>query len=235
MTSREFLHDAPNYKATGHPVTPYLRAQQEWDDRIGAIVVQARNWRLGCILSSAASILLSAFVLVQANQNRVIPIVVGVDKERGEPIVVAKVPELAYEPELQEIKFFISQFITLVRSVPSDQVLIKQNWLRAYLFLRQNAANLLNDMTNKDEGSPLKKIGEQTVIVQLVSVVQVAGSLSYQARWEETVYGQHGAMVDHYVMNGVFTIETEPPKTEAVLNQNPLGMYIKSFQWNREL
>lgn len=235
MTSREYLQDALNYKPATHTVTPYMRAQQEWDDRFGNTVVQARNWRFACILSTAGVLLLSAFVLVQANQNRVIPFIVGVDKDRGEPVIVAKAPDVAYEPGAQEIKYFLAQFITLVRSVPADAVLIKQNWLRAYLFMRQDAANLLNDMTNKDESSPLKKIGEQTVIIQPVSVVQVAGSLSYQARWEETVYGQHGALVERYVMNGIFTIETDRPRTEAVLNQNPLGMYIKSFQWNREL
>ena len=233
--NKEFLFDAPNYKPDSHLTTPYMRAQQEWDDRIGSTVVQAKNWRLAFFFSALLSTILAAAVLVGLKQNKLIPVVVGVDKERGEPQIVAKVHEGTYQPDIQEIRFFISQFIGFVRSVPADPVLIKQNWLKAYLYLRQNAANVLNDITNKDPSSPLKKIGEETAIVQVVSVVQVANAGSYQARWEETIYNQHGTPTDHYVMNGVLTIDIEPPVTEKVLNQNPLGIYIKSFQWSREL
>jgi len=42
----------PFKRAGGHygrspaPETPYQRAAQAWDDRIGSARVQARNWRL---------------------------------------------------------------------------------------------------------------------------------------------------------------------------------------------
>lgn len=52
-------------------------------------------------------------------------------------------------------------------------MLIKQNWLKAYKFMRAEASNQLNDKTNKDEDSPLKKIGEKTVIVQPITVVRL--------------------------------------------------------------
>jgi type IV secretion system protein TrbF len=233
--TKEFLSEPTSYKPDRHPVTPFMRAQQEWDDRIGSTVVQTKNWRLAFFFSAALTLILSAGLIQQSARNKVIPVFVGVDKERGEPVFLGKAAELPYEPNLQEIKYFISHFVSLVRSVPSDPVLIKQNWLKAYAFLRHDAANILNDITNKDKDSPLKKIGDLTVIVQPVSVVQVAGSSSYQARWEETVYNRHGAPVEKYVMNGVFTIELETPTDEKSLSQNPLGLFITHFQWNREL
>lgn len=233
--SREFHSEPISMKPSQPPVTPYLRAQQEWDDRIGATVVRAKNWRLAFIISSVTTLTLSLAVIQQTAQSRVIPIIVGLDKERGEPVVIGRVTEGSYQPSILEIKFFITHFINLVRNVPSDPVLIRQSWLKAYLFLRREAANQLNDITNKDEGSPLKRIGDQTVTIQPVSVVQVAGSNSYQARWQETVYDDHGNQTERYVMNGVFTIELEPPRDERVLNENPLGLYIRSFQWNREI
>lgn len=233
--SKEFLAAPTNFKPEGHPVTPYMRAQQEWDNRIGATVVQAKNWRLAFFCSSLVCFALTGGMIAQSLQRKVIPVIVGIDTERGEPKVIGRVSEDGYQPKIQEVKYFISQFIGFVRSVPSDPVLIKQNWLKSYAFLRHDAANLLNDLTNKDENSPLKRIGQQTVIIKPISVVQVAGTNSYQARWEETIYDNNGLAKERYVMNGVFTVEMSPPTDEAALTQNPLGLFIENFQWSREL
>lgn len=233
--TREFLSAPMNYKPESPLETPYLRAREEWDKRIGSNVARAKNWRLACFASLTASLILSFSIVILANKHQVIPVLVGIDRERGEPVVFGPVQEFSYKPQLQEIKYFLSHFVTLVRSVPSDPVLIKQNWIKAYAFLRSDAANILNDITNSDKNSPLKKIGEQTVIVQLLTVTQVAGSDSYQARWEESIYNDHGNPIDKYVMNGVFSIELAAPTDEAALYQNPLGVYITNFQWNKEL
>jgi type IV secretion system protein TrbF len=233
--SNEFLSDPPSYKTPNHPETPYLNAKAEWDSRIGSVVVQAKNWRLACFGALGAALFATAPIAILASKNQVVPVIVGIDKERGETVVIGKAAEQIYQPGLQEVKYFISHFVTLVRSVPQDPVLIKQNWLKAYAFLRREAANLLNDMTNKDPNSPLKKIGEQSVIVQPLSVVQVAGGNSFQVRWEETLYSSHGNPIVHYTMTGIFTIELEAPRDEKTLNQNPLGLYITDFQWNKEL
>ena len=122
-----------------------------------------------------------------------------------------------------------------MRAVPSDPVLIKRNWLNAYQFLRPKAANALNEIANQDPKSPLKRIGEETLTLQPLSVTQVAGGSSYQVRWEETAYNSHGVVIERYIMNGVFTIEVNLPDDEKVLAVNPLGVFITNFQWNREL
>jgi len=41
-----FKRPSVRYGTTPEPVTPYQRAAQAWDDRIGSARVQARNWRL---------------------------------------------------------------------------------------------------------------------------------------------------------------------------------------------
>lgn len=233
--SKEFLSEPPNYRLNESIDTPFYRAKQEWDARIGQTVVQAKNWRLAAICSSLVALILSSTLVLLIQKNEIIPVVVGIDKERGEAKVIGRVSDIHYMPELPEIRFFITHFITLIRGVPSDPVLIKQNWLKAYYFLRREAANMLNQITNSDEQSPLKRIGKTTVVVRPISVVQVAGSDSYQARWEETLYDQHGTIVEKFTMNGVFTVEFAPPSKEETLAVNPLGLYIRSFQWNREL
>ena len=50
-----FKRPSVHYGRTPEPVTPYQKAAQVWDERIGSARVQARNWRLmafGCLLLS---------------------------------------------------------------------------------------------------------------------------------------------------------------------------------------
>ena len=231
----DLLSPPKSYKPIEPLETPFYRAKQEWDERIGSSVVQARNWRLAFFCSAVLSVLLASGLILEAKRRQVIPIVVGVDKDRGEPVVIGRVGDDFYKPRIQEIKYFLSQFVVGVRGVPSDPVLIKQTWLKAYKFLRPSAANMLNDLTNNDPNSPLKKIGDETVTVKPISVVQVSDTNSYQARWEETIYSKQGSVKERCLMTGIFTLELDPPQTEDILQVNPLGLYITNFQWNKEL
>jgi type IV secretion system protein VirB5 len=52
-----FKRPSVHYGRTPAPVTPYQKAAQVWDDRIGSARVQARNWRL----MAFGSLILSAF------------------------------------------------------------------------------------------------------------------------------------------------------------------------------
>ena len=74
-----FKRAVQRYGRTPEPETPYQRAGQLWDERIGSARVQARNWRLmafGGLLLSAG---LSSGLLWQSMQSRVVPYVVEVD------------------------------------------------------------------------------------------------------------------------------------------------------------
>ena len=41
-----FKRPSVHYGRTSAPVTPYQKAAQVWDERIGSARVQAKNWRL---------------------------------------------------------------------------------------------------------------------------------------------------------------------------------------------
>jgi len=233
--SKEFSQPPESRKPSRPVETPYLRAGREWDERIGSARVQAKNWRMAFVMSGALSALLMVGNLFQLTQQKLIPVVVTLNQETGRPHVLGKVTNAHYEPQAQEVKYFLTQFIQKVRAVPDDSVLIKKNWLEAYSFLRRGAATALNQITNSDMESPLKKIGQQTVTFNIISVVAVSGTDSYQARWKEKVFDRNGALLQEYIMTGIFTLEFETPTDERTIYVNPLGIFIKSFQWNKEL
>ena len=230
-----FLKPPVSMKPSTVPETPFMRAKQEWDHRMGATVVQAKNWRLAFFSLALLTLVLSLSLLAQVRQAKVIPVLVGIERERGEPVVLGAAAEKQYQLGALEIKYFLSQFIRYVRSIPLDPVVVKQNWLKAYAYLRRDAAGLLNEMTNSEAQSPLKQIGKVVVSVQPLSVVQVPETNSYQLRWRETAYSSSGQKLDEYTMLGTFLIEIDPPQDEKTLQENPLGIFIRSFQWNREL
>lgn len=75
-----FRRAVQRYGRTPEPETPYQRAGQLWDERIGSSRVQARNWRLmafGCLALATG---LSGALAWQSAQSRVTPYVVEVDR-----------------------------------------------------------------------------------------------------------------------------------------------------------
>src|SRR3981189_321247 len=75
-----FKRPSVHYGRTPEPVTPYQKAAQVWDERIGSARVQARNWRLmafGCLLLSGG---LAASLVWQSTQGTTTPWVVEVDR-----------------------------------------------------------------------------------------------------------------------------------------------------------
>ncbi len=233
--SKEMLATPQSNKVECFPETPFLRAKEEWDNRIGSSVVQAKNWRLVAIILSISFLMLSTGSIYLGSLKKEVPIIVTLDLSSGQTNVLGFAKSIKYEPRIQEIKYFLSSFINKVRAVPIDPVIIKQNWNDAYVFLKREAAIKLNNQVNTDKNNPLNNIGTETVIVEPISVNQVANSSSYQARWSETRYNKNGGLIDSYTMSGVFSLEIETPDSEAVIRVNPLGIFITNFSWSREL
>lgn len=223
------------YAPEGIPESPFLRARQMWDERLGATVYQARNWRLVAIISAVTSVMLIGVVLTLVNQARLIPMIVTVDKVSGETNILGTVTENRFQPHEPEVRHFLSQWIQRVRSLPLDPVVVKQNWLQAYKFMDGPSARKLNTLVQSDDENAFHKVGEETITVEPISMITLEGGQSFQARWRERVWDKSGSLKDMYTMVAVISVEIIPPKDEEVLLVNPLGIIITSFQWSKEL
>ncbi|WBO24335.1 conjugal transfer protein TrbF [Sphingomonas abietis] len=224
-----FKRSLQRYGQTPEPETPYSRAGQLWDERIGSARVQARNWRLmafGCLAISGG---LAVGNVWQSLQSRVTPYVVEVDK-LGEARGVA--PALQnYQPSDGEIAWYLGRFITDIRSVSTDPVLVKRNWLEAYDFATERAGLFLNDYARST--NPFAAIGEHSVSVQITSVVR-ASDTSFQVKWTESAYDR-GSLAGTTHWTAILTLTVRPPKTADALRRNPLGIFVNAIDWSREL
>ena len=223
-----FKRAAQRYGRAPEPETPYQRAGQLWDERIGSARVQARNWRLmafgGLFLSSA----LAGGLIWQSLQSRVVPYVVEVDR-LGEAQSIAPAGAV-YNPTDPQIAWHLGKFIANIRSVSLDPVLLRENWLSAYDFATDRAGLFLGEYARA--ANPFADVGHKTVAVQITSVVR-ASDTSFQVKWIESIY-ERGSLSGTAHWTAILTIRTQPPKTAETLRKNPLGIYVDAIAWSRE-
>jgi len=224
-----FKRAVQRYGRTPEPETPFQRAGQLWDERIGSARVQARNWRLMAFGSLLLSGGLSGGLLWQSLQSRVTPYVVEVDR-LGEPRAVAEA-ENGYRPTDPQIAWHLARFIEHVRGVSLDPVLMRQDWLAAYDFATKRGSQFLGDYARSAD--PFARIGERTVSVQVTSVVR-ASDKSFQVKWTETVF-ERGSRAGASQWTAILTVVTRTPTNAETLRKNPLGVYVDAVDWSREL
>jgi type IV secretion system protein VirB5 len=225
----KFRRAVQRYGRTPEPVTPYQKAAQVWDERIGSARVQARNWRLMALGGLALSAALSGGLLWQSMQSRVVPYVVAVDR-LGEAQAVAPA-DRDYQPTDPQIAWFLGKFISNVRSISLDPVLMRQNWLSAYDFATQRGARFLNDYARS--ANPFGDVGTRTVSVQVTSIVR-ASDRSFQVKWTESEYDR-GSLAGTSHWTAILTIVRRPPASAEVLRRNPLGLYVDAIDWSQEV
>ena len=224
-----FRRSTVRYGATPEPQTPYQRAGQAWDERIGSARVQARNWRFACFGALGLSTLLASGIIWQASRGTITPWVVQVDK-LGEAQAVAPA-DAAYRPSDPQIAFHLARFIENVRGIPADPVVLRQNWLRGYDFTTARGALALNDYARNND--PFAEVGKQQVAVDVSSVIR-ASKDSFRIAWTERRY-QDGSLAATERWSAIVTVAIQSPRTPDALRKNPLGVFVTALNWSKEL
>jgi type IV secretion system protein TrbF len=225
----QFRRSVQRYGRTPEPETPFSRAGQLWDERIGSARAQARNWRLmafGCLGLSCA---MSVGLVWQAAQSRVTPYVVEVDR-LGEARAVSPA-EAGYQPTDPQIAWHLAHFITDIRTVSLDPVLMRRSWLEAYDLVTRRGAQAIGDYARA--ANPFADLGDRTVSVEVTSVVR-ASDRSFQVKWTETAFSR-GVVAGTSHWTAILTIVRRAPANADVLRKNPLGIYVDAIDWSREL
>ncbi|WP_425069592.1 conjugal transfer protein TrbF [Reyranella sp.] len=224
-----FKRSSVRYGHTPVPETPYQKAAQVWDDRIGSARVQARNWRLmafGCLGLAAG---LAGGLVWQATRGTITPWVVQIDR-LGQAQAIAPA-DPSYQPTDPQIAFHLARFIEDVRGLPSDAVVLRQGWLRAYDFTTDRGATALNDYARRAD--PFAKLGKMQISVEVSSVIR-ASPESFRVAWTERRY-ESGQLAATERWTAILTIVIETPRDADRLRKNPLGVFVNAISWSKEL
>lgn len=205
--------------------TPYQRAGQLWDDRMGLSLAHARNWRRMALANLGLAAFLGVGWWGQAERAVVKPFVVEVS-DWGETQRITAIGG-RYEPTEAQIGHALATFIREVRSKSIDPIVIRQNWLRAYDLLSPRAAAFLNAWAQSHD--PFAEVGREAVNVEILNVVK-RSERTFDLQWRETRF-VNGQQAGTERWRALITTGVQPPRTEAELMRNPLGLKIEDISW----
>jgi len=224
-----FKRSSIRYGRTPEPETPYQRAAQAWDDRIGSARVQAKNWRLMAFGSLFLSAGLAGALVWQSTSGSIVPWVVQVDR-LGAAQAVAPA-DADYRPTDPQIAWHLARFVEQTRSVPADPIVLRQSWLRAYDYTTDRGALALNDYARTND--PFALVGEEQRTIEVSSVIRASPD-SFRVAWVERRYVD-GALSATERWTAILTIAIQTPRDPETLKKNPLGVYVTALNWSKEL
>ena len=75
-----FRRSSVRYGTTPEPDTPYQKAAQVWDERLGSARVQAMNWRIAALAMIGLALLLCMTLAITVGRSGITPYVLEVDR-----------------------------------------------------------------------------------------------------------------------------------------------------------
>ncbi len=210
----------------------YTAARHEWDERYGSLITRAKNWRAMAFVLGGVCLLLVLGMILQASRSRVVPFVVAVD---GLGRIVGEGPaEQAVPVDPRVIQAILIEWLEDARSVTSDSYAERHMIDRVYTGIGTGSAaqTFMNDFYKSD--SPFERGQSQTVSVNVHSITAISPH-SYEITWAETTRDHTGVVAAKQEWKGVITVVISPPKDEATIRTNPLGVYVTELNWNKVL
>ena len=211
---------------------PYLDARREWNERYGSYINQAKNWRLTALISMLISLVAVGGVVYIGAQNKLVPYVVQVDK-LGTAVATSRA-DVARRPDDRVIQAQLASFIEASRSIYTDAAAQNKQIKVVYSMLRPKGASYNKMNSYYQKNNPFQRAATETVSVELKSVLPMTAN-TWQIEWVETKTDREGMTIGTANMQAILTIGLNPPKDEATIMMNPMGVYVDDFSWSAKL
>jgi len=231
LTSRTLmppLMDEPE----GPSFNPYLNARREWNERYGSYIKAARQWKFTAWGALGLSLVLAIGLAVSASQNKLVPYVVAVDK-LGSAVAVKRA-DVPSRPDERVIKAQLARWILNMRSVYVDMAAARQSVYEAYAMINRRGPAYATANEYFKKNAPLLRAQSETVTVEIVSVLPITEN-TWRVEWQEDTRRRDGVSFGTQQWQAAITTQITPPRDEATLLANPVGLYVESFNWSPRL
>ena len=171
-------------------------------------------------------VLVVGFVVL-ASQHKVVPWIVEVD-DLGQAHTIGQL--IAAAPPERVVQVTLIRWIHDMRSVPRDLHMLNIGHKRAAAHVAGTAAETFSiEMQGENDAIlALYKVGGSRYVSAITHVLPLPDAEStYRVSWQETVTGRGGESREAY--EGHFHMQTLPPRGDATLIDNPMGIYVTSF------
>ena len=220
------------WKPDGPLATPYRRARQEWDARIGSAVVQGKNWRLATFVSLGITTVALGGMIYLGRLPKAVPHIIEVDR-LGAVIYRGPVGETDYVPSDAVVTYHLRRFVADTREISSDLAVLKRNWLDAYTLVTPRGGNMLSAFVQNPANDPFRRAQDERVTVEFLSAVRVSGD-TWQVDWRESDWDKNGSPSGPPVVwRAMLRTLLQAPKNAEAMSHNPLGLYIDELHWDK--
>jgi type IV secretion system protein VirB5 len=195
-------------------------------------VKAAAAWRIVGITGMALAVIATSYALYQSTQVKLVPYIIEVDKLGS--AVTAGFPQQIEYADARVVRATLASFVSSFRSVSPDTAVQKQYIDRTYAMLRtaDPATEKINSWFR--ENSPFVKARTATVSIEVSNVVALSNQ-SYQIDWAEIERDRRGKELATRRFRGVATVVLTPPQDEQTIRLNPIGLYLRDFDWTAQL
>ena len=212
--------------------SPYLAARQEWTERYGSYVHAARAWRIVGILGLSMAVIGFTYAMYLSTQVKLVPYIVEVDKLGTS--VTAGFPQQIEYADARVVRAALASFVVSLKSVTPDAVVQKQYIDRTYALLRTSDPSTQKINAWFRGNSPFEKAKTSTVAIEVNNVVALSNQ-TYQIDWTEYERDRKGKEAGTRRFRGIATVALTAPQDEAIIRLNPIGLYVKDFDWTAQL
>lgn len=231
-------HDGKNSASRGSvPENPYLAARRTWNAQSAENAASRQMFQILGILSLLIALASVGGIIHIGSQSKFVPYVVEVDKH-SQPMAVAPADRAA--PVDQRIVLAaVAAWVSDIRLVTPDIALQRKAIFRLYSMLSPNdpATTKANQWLNgTKESSPFVRAAEETVSIELTSVIPQTGE-TWQVDWVESTRDRQGNMKGKLqrwrALVTVYIMPTTAATTEEDIRNNPLGVHVRDFSWTK--
>jgi|GEM_PF-102365 len=216
---------------------PYLNARRTWNEHVGSLVTTKQNWQfiaLLCLLIALAAI---GGVIHIGSQSKFIPYVVEVDK-LGQTLSVGAL-NASNKADPRIIHATLARFINNARFITSDTLLQRKAIYELYAHLNpaDPATTKMDEWLNsKAETNPFKRAESENVSIQIRTIIPETEH-TWQVEWLETTRNTSGNLqglpATFRAMLTIYIAKQDASISDEQLRDNPLGIYIKDFNWSK--
>lgn len=214
------------------PDNPYLAARAEWNERYGSYVKAAAAWRIVGIVGLSMAVIGFTYALYQSSQVQFVPYIVEVDKLGT--AVSSGFPEQIEYADPRVVRAILGSFITSFRSVTPDAVVQKQYIDRTYALLRSSDPSTEKVNAWFRGNSPFERARNSTIAIEVNNIVALSNQ-SYQIDWTEFERDRKGKETGLQRFRGIATVTLTAPQDEGTIRLNPIGLYLRDFDWTAQL
>lgn len=222
-------------QAKKDPENPFVANREETDDRYQNLVIAAHNWRVAWQLTFAVFVVSFCFNGYYMMLPKFVPYTVETDKI-GNVIAIGPATKGSPVDTKRLIRRQVMDFIENARTVVGDNLAEKKmiNWVYARVPSQSQTKNFLDTFYAK-ERNPFLTAQTSTVSVEVTNVLNMGSDKSWQVEWVETIRNLAGEIIGQQRYKAYLAYELSPLDTEDGINSNPLGFFVLSLNWSKQL